>query len=62
MSDRFGPRGVCAVIIPQQNANMQPEYEFMRPTGVSNQVYRFDISVHDEVPEAVLRTMPETHG
>jgi hypothetical protein len=36
MSDRFGPRGVCAVIIPQQNANMQPEYELMRPTGVNN--------------------------
>lgn len=62
MPDRFGPRGVCAVIIPQQNANMQPEYEFMRPADISNQMYRFDISVHDKVPEAVLKTMPETHG
>jgi maleate cis-trans isomerase len=62
MPDRFGPRGVCAVIIPQQNANMQPEYEFMRPADISNQMYRFDISVHDKVPEAVLKTTPETHG
>ena len=62
MPDRFGPRGVCAVIIPQQNANMQPEYEIMRPEGINNQMYRFDISVHDKVPEAVLKTMPETHG
>ncbi|MEK9722719.1 MAG: hypothetical protein VW405_04440 [Rhodospirillaceae bacterium] len=62
MPDRFGPRGVCAVIVPQQNANMQPEYEAMRPDGVSNQVYRFDISVHDRVPEAVLDTVPQTHG
>ena len=62
MPDRFGPRGVCAVIIPQQNANMQPEYEIMRPAGISNQMYRFDISNHDRVPEAVLETMPQTHG
>ena len=38
MPDRFGPRGVCAVIIPQQNANMQPEYEYMRPDGINNQM------------------------
>lgn len=62
MPDRFGPRGVCAVIIPRQNANMQPEYELMRPQGINNQAYRFDISVHDKVPEAVLKTLPETHG
>ncbi|NQV98950.1 MAG: hypothetical protein HQ483_04585 [Rhodospirillales bacterium] len=62
MPDRFGPRGVCAVIIPQQNANMQPEYELMRPPGINNQAYRFDISVHDRVPEAVLKTMPQVHG
>ena len=62
MPDRFGPRGVCAVIIPQQNANMQPEYEYMRPNGINNQMYRFDISVHDQVPEAVLDTLPQTFG
>lgn len=62
MPDRFGPRGTCAVIIPQQNANMQPEYELMRPHGINNQAYRFDISVHDKVPEAVINTIPQTHG
>lgn len=56
--DRFGPRGVIAVMIPLQNANMQPEYEAMRPKGVSNQIYRFDLSVPDQVPEAVLKMLP----
>jgi maleate isomerase len=62
MPDRFGPRGVFAVIIPQQNANMQPEYERMRPDGISNQMYRFDISDHDRVAESVLKTVPTTLG
>ncbi len=62
MPDRFGPRGVFAFLIPQQNANMQPEYELMRPDGVNNQMYRFDISAHDKVVEAVLSTLPQCHG
>ncbi|MDP6429007.1 MAG: hypothetical protein QGH73_02800 [Rhodospirillales bacterium] len=62
MPDRFGPRGVFAFLIPQQNANMHPEYELMRPDGVNNQMYRFDISVHDQVAEAVLATLPQCHG
>ena len=43
MPDRFGPRGVVAVLIPVQNSNMQPEYEIMRPDGINNQMYHFDI-------------------
>ena len=62
MPDRFGPRGVVAVAVPQQNSNMQPEYEAMRPCGVNNQMYRFDISDHDKVPEAVLATLPQVRG
>ena len=62
MPDRFGPRGVIALFIPQQNANMQPEYEAMRPEGVSNQIYRFDISDHERVREAVLDAVPGTLG
>jgi maleate isomerase len=62
MPDRFGPRGVFAFLIPQQNANMHPEYELMRPEGVNNQMYRFDISAHDKVAEAVLATLPQCHG
>ncbi len=49
-----------AVVISVQNANMQPEYELMRPAGVSHQMYRFDISDHDKVPDAVLRVVPDT--
>ena len=58
MADRFGPRGVFAIMIPLQNANMQPEYEAMRPPGVSNQIYRFDLSVPDKIAAAVLESLP----
>lgn len=60
MPDRFGPRGVVAVLIPVQNSNMQPEYEMMRPEGVSNQMYRFNITSPDTVGEAVLDVVPQT--
>lgn len=62
MPDRFGPRGVVAVAIPQQNSNMQFEYELMRPEGISNQMYRFNIAEQHVVPEAVLATLPQTAG
>lgn len=60
MPDRFGPRGVVAVLIPVQNSNMQPEYEMMRPDGISNQMYRFNITSPDTVGEAVLEVVPHT--
>lgn len=60
MPDRFGPRGVVAVLIPVQNSNMQPEYEMMRPDGISNQMYRFNITSPDTVGEAVLDVVPDT--
>jgi maleate isomerase len=62
MPDRFGPRGVIAVAIPQQNSNMQPEYESMRPEGVNHQMYRFNIAEQKVVPEAVLSTLPQVAG
>ena len=62
MPDRFGPRGVIALMIPLQNSNMQPEYESMRPDGVSNQCYRFTLTEPDKVHEAVLASMPGTVG
>lgn len=62
MPDRFGPKGVMAIMIPQQNSNMQPEYERLRPEGVNNQIYRFDISVQDKVPEAMVDSMPQAAG
>ena len=62
MPDRFGPRGVIAFLIPIQNANMQREYEAMRPDGLSLQAYRFDISDHGNVAEAVLSVVPATLG
>ncbi|MGB0571909.1 MAG: hypothetical protein ACPGQM_07530 [Alphaproteobacteria bacterium] len=60
MPDRFGPRGVMAVVIPVQNANMQPDYELMRPEGISHQMCRFNITSPDTVGEAVLDVVPQT--
>lgn len=62
MPDRFGPQGVVAIMIPQQNSNMQPEYEKLRPAGISNQIYRFDISGQDRVSEAMVEAMPQAAG
>lgn len=62
MPDRYGPRGVFALLIPQQNSCQQPEYEAMRPAGVNNQIYRFELESQDDVAAAVLRAMPGAHG
>jgi maleate isomerase len=62
MTDRYGPRGVFAIVVPLQNANMQPEFELLRPDGISNQTYRFDISNHGNAPEAVISSIPGTLG
>lgn len=62
MTDRYGPRGVFAIVVPLQNANMQPEFELLRPDGISNQTYRFDISNHGSAPEAVVSAIPGTLG
>lgn len=62
MPDRFGPRGVFAILIPEQNSTQQPEYEAMRPPGVSNQIYRFELERQDDVAAAVLRAIPGAHG
>lgn len=61
MPDRFGPRGVVAIVIPIQNSNMQPEYEAMRPEGVSNQMYRFYLEGEGDTPRAAaIRVVPDT--
>jgi maleate isomerase len=61
MPDRYGPRGVVAVVIPIQNSNMQPEYEAMRPAGVSNQIYRFWLEGDGDTPmAAAIRVIPDT--
>lgn len=54
MPDRYGPRGVFAIMIPLQNANMQPEYEMMRPDGINNQIFRFTLAQHDAAPAAMI--------
>ena len=62
MTDRFGPRGVIALFIPLQNSNMQPEYEAMRPDGISNQIYRFSLARHDRAHEAAIEQIDGALG
>jgi len=57
MPDRFGPRGVIAIMVPLQNANQQPEFELLRPAGVNNQIYRFDIADQSRVPDAMVEAI-----
>ena len=62
MTDRYGPRGVIALHVPRQNANMQPEYELLRPAGISNQIYRIDLGQPDCVAEATLDVIEHCLG
>ncbi|MEP4377377.1 MAG: hypothetical protein ABJ215_13595 [Alphaproteobacteria bacterium] len=62
MPDRFGPRGVFAILIPQQNSTQQPEYDAMRVDGVSHQIYRFELVSQADVAGAVLDSIPGAHG
>ena len=34
----------------------------MRPDGISNQVHPFDVSLHNQMPEVILATLPQTHA
>jgi maleate isomerase len=62
MPDRFGPRGVIALHVPLQNANMQPEYEMLRPQGINNQIYRMDLGNADKVSEATAAVIKGALG
>lgn len=62
MPDRFGPRGVIALHVPLQNANMQPEFEMLRPPGINNQIYRIDLATPDRVSEATASVIKGALG
>jgi len=62
MPDRFGPRGVIALHVPLQNANMQPEYEMLRPQGINNQIYRIDLGTPDKVSGATAAVIKGALG
>jgi len=34
----------------------------MRPDGLSNQIYPFDVPLHNQIPEIVSATLPQTRG
>ena len=51
-----------ALHIPLQNANMQPEYEMMRPPGINNQTYRIDLGTADKVSEATAAVIKGAMG
>jgi maleate cis-trans isomerase len=60
--DRNGPRGVIALHVPLQNANLQPEDEMLRPGGINNQVYRMDLAHPDRVSEATAAVIKGALG
>ena len=62
MPDRYGPRGVMAIMIPEQNSNMQPEYQALCPEGISNQIYRFNIAVQDRVDQSMVEAIGQAKG
>ncbi len=62
MPDRYGPRGVIALHVPLQNANMQPEYEMLRPAGINNQIYRIDLGQAGKVSEATAAVIKGALG
>ena len=51
MTDTLGPRCVMGVITPSVNTCVQPEYEAMRPPGVTNHLARMmmaNATIHDD--------------
>ena len=53
MVDTFGWRMKFGVLVPSTNTSVQPEYDAMRPPGVSNHVRGF------RIPNAPTRTNAE---
>ena len=43
MTDSIGWRQKLAVLIPSTNTSVQPEFDAMRPSGVSNHISRIQI-------------------
>ena len=43
MADALGPRAKLAVLIPSTNTTVQPEFDDMRPVGVTNHISRIRI-------------------
>jgi hypothetical protein len=41
---------------------IEMEIELLRPDGISNHNYRFDMSNHGNAPEALVSTIPGTSG
>src|SRR3546814_15308974 len=57
MTDSLGWRCKFAVVAPSTNTSVQPEYEDMRPRGITNHFSRIaipDTKVHDEVRFMVM--------
>ena len=43
MVDTLAPRGIIGVMTPAMNTVVQPELELLRPSGVTNQMQRFQL-------------------
>jgi hypothetical protein len=56
-TDSLGYRGKFAVLVPSTNTSVQPEFDDMRPAGVTNHTSRIvipDDPVHDDNDFALL--------
>ena len=60
MADTLAPRAVIGVMTPAMNTVVQPEFELLRPEGVTNQMQRFRLggeAVSDDLPQEAEKLM-----
>ncbi len=60
MVDTLAPRAVIGVMTPAMNTVVQPEFELLRPEGVTNQMQRFRLggdAISDDLPDEAEKLM-----
>ena len=60
MVDTLAPKGIIGVMTPAMNTVVQPELEWLRPEGVTNQMQRFRLggeAISDDLIEEAEKLM-----
>ena len=60
ITDAFGTRAVFAVLLPASNTVVEPDMAALRPTGVTNQTYRFPFPGLPETVEDLIALVRPT--
>ena len=60
MTDALGSRAVFSVLMPATNAVVEPDMASLRPTGVTNQTYRFPFPALPDTVEGLMDLMRPT--